>query len=258
MSAEEGRLSRWAKRKSLHRAGTPETERQEQETSLKRGSAAPVANRNFVPPMAPLAEPEEGETVYEAAQPDALALLGVAGDDAVLAEEAALKAFPLGPENEGSEREDEIELTPEQEEAVRDLPAIESLKKDSDFTPFFAPNVPDFLKRQAFKALWMSSPFFGFRDGLDDYDENYRIIDKLISAADSDYQPGKGYVDKDSEDAEGDNDDIGEGEEDDEAGDATETAEAADGEGKDDEEEGKKRKEPRKSDVRPPPDAARK
>ncbi|NQU60233.1 MAG: DUF3306 domain-containing protein [Rhodospirillales bacterium] len=247
MSAEEGRLSRWARRKNLDRAGAPEPEPQ---LSPKRGSAAPVVTRKFVLPMAPLALPEEGETAYEAAPPDALALLDVAGDDAVLAEEAALKAFPIRPEDEGYEpAEEEVELTPEQKVAVHDLPPIESLKKDSDFTPFFGPNVPDFLKRQAFKVLWMSSPFFGFRDGLDDYDENYRIIDRLISAADSDYQPGKGYVDKDAEEAEDEEDDIGEGEGEDEV---AEAAEATDGGEKDADSDDEKRKEPRKSDVRPP------
>jgi len=200
--------------------------------------------------MLPLARPEDSETVYEAAPQDALALLD--------SEAAALKAFPQGPED-AEDRQDE--LTPEQAEAVRDLPPVESLNKDSDFTPFFATNVPDFLKRHAFKVLWASSPFFNFRDGLDDYDENFRLIDKLITAADSDYKAGKGYGLEDEPD---DDDDIGDGEDDAIAEDGNKDADeeqvaAADEEKPDEDSEEKAEpaaaKEPRKSDVRPPDDA---
>ena len=145
---------------------------------------------------------------------------------------------------------------------VRDLPPVESLNKDSDFTPFFATNVPDFLKRHAFKVLWASSPFFNFRDGLDDYDENFRLIDKLITAADSDYKAGKGYGLEDEPDE--DDDDIGDGEDDAIAEDGNKDADeeqvaAADEEKPDEDSEEKAEpeavKEPRKSDVRPPDDA---
>ena len=47
--------------------------------------------------------------------------------------------------------------------------------------------------RQALRVLWRSHPVLGFVDGLDDYAENFRVIDKLITAADSSYVAGKGY-----------------------------------------------------------------
>ncbi len=268
MSDDESRLKRWSRRKrskggdvSAPQGGdtlSPEAPEGAGASSRKHGAAAPVAvdrgprltEKGFVVPMPPLAEPEEGDLPYEAAPLDALALLDP--------EQAALTAFPVRPEDEGYDPDGDggdIELTPEQEEAVRDLPPIDSLKKDSDFTPFFAQNVPDFLKRQAYKVLWMSSPFFGFRDGLDDYDENFRIIDKLITAADSDYKPGKGYglEDDDAEDDVGDGDD---GDEevvaDAESGEELDTETADSGAGK---AEPEAPKEPRKSDVRPPDDA---
>lgn len=259
MSAnEQSRISRWAKRKEEDKAGVAE-----EETPIKRGGAAPqpsgqvapsagLTDRGFVKPMPPLAQPEEGELPYEAAPVDSMPSI----EDA---DQAALEAFPVMPEDESRE------LTPAEEEAVKDLPPIESLKKESDFTPFFADGIPDFLKRQAYKVLWMSSPFFNFRDGLDDYDENFRIIDKLISAADSDYKPGKGYGLEDDKKGDGKDDMIGEGEEEGEeevaevqAGDAENEAD-----NEEDEEKGaadgdaKKRKEPRPSDVRPPDNAAR-
>ena len=198
---------------------------------------------------------------YEAAPPDALELLD-AKPSMEEAGEAALKAFPVRPEDEGYGEDESRELTPDEEEAVKDLPPIESLKKDSDFTPFLAPNVPDFLKRQAYKVLWMSSPFFAFCDGLDDYDENFRIIDKLITAAGSDYKPGKGYGLDDEEEGDGEDDMIGEGEEEvaevqgsdpeNEAGNKEEDEKKGEADSDD-----KKRKEPRPSDVRPPDNAAK-
>ncbi|MAF95771.1 MAG: hypothetical protein CMM60_08470 [Rhodospirillaceae bacterium] len=257
MSEGEGRLSRWAKRKSRVRDGAPEAEAPEKpdKPARKSGSAAPVAaaeresgavgdpgygpapvlppleRTKVVAPMVPLAGPEEGDADYEAPPPEALELM------------RQIAEAPEPPDD-ADDREEEAELTPEQQEAVRNLPPIESLTKDSDFTPFLASNVPDFLKRQAFKVLWMSNPFFNFRDGLDDYDENFRLIDKLITAADSDYKPGKGYGLEDKED-----EDVGAGEDDgggeEAGGDGEETAEGDES----------KRKEPRKSDVRRPDDA---
>lgn len=261
----EGRLSRWSRLKRSGEDGSGDEDRTPPEDATqsaepqpvspepaRQGSAAPVlTEKGFVQPMLPLARPEDSETVYEAAPQDALALLD--------SEAAALKAFPQGPED-AEDRQDE--LTPEQAEAVRDLPPVESLNKDSDFTPFFATNVPDFLKRHAFKVLWASSPFFNFRDGLDDYDENFRLIDKLITAADSDYKAGKGYGLEDEPDE--DDDDIGDGEDDAIAEDGNKDADeeqvaAADEEKPDEDSEEKAEpeavKEPRKSDVRPPDDA---
>lgn len=273
----EGGLSRWSRRKRA--GGGAEGPVAGPPPVSKRGGAAPVAvsgtvsetvsktgglsERGFVKPLPPLAEPEEGEPAYAAAADDALALL-----DPQNAEAAALKAFPMRPGDEGFEDGntdgEDVELTPEQQHAVENLPAIESLDKDSDFTPFFGPNVPDFLKRKAYKALWMSSPLFGFRDGLNDYDENFRVIDKLITAADSDYIAGKGYDFKDDEEEKQDSGagdgggDAGDGDGD---GAIVADAESGDENGGEtaDADAGKiapdTPKEPRKSDVRPPDDA---
>ena len=164
----ESRLRRWSRRKGQTRDGTPGPEEPETE---KPDSAPAVAKRRVAPVMLPLAaEPEEGEIAMERASPEALELL------------RRHEAGELEAQETPETPEEEAELTPEQEEAVRDLPPIESLTKDSDFTPFLAQNVPDFLKRQAYRILWRSDPFFGFRDGLDDYDEDLRLF-KLIGEA---------------------------------------------------------------------------
>ena len=55
-----------------------------------------------------------------------------------------------------------------------ELPDIETLDKDSDFTVFMKEGVPEALKRQALRKLWRSDPVFAVIDGLDDYDDDYR------------------------------------------------------------------------------------
>ena len=107
--------------------------------------------------------------------------------------------------------------------------------------------------------LWRSNPIFNFRDGLDDYDEDFslaRLVGKIVSEGAS--KPGQARandetaktaapekgVDADNKrtadaDAEAEDDDVGDGE------DGEETAEGGES----------KRKKPRKSDVRPPDDA---
>ena len=89
---------------------------------------------------------------------------------------------------------EERELTPEEQKIASQLPPIESLTKDSDFTPFMAEKVPELIRKRAMSVLWRSDPVLANLDGLNDYDENYRIIDTLISAAqDTVYRVGKGH-----------------------------------------------------------------
>ena len=89
---------------------------------------------------------------------------------------------------------EEQELTPEEQKIASQLPPIESLTKDSDFTPFMAEKVPELIRKRAMSILWRSDPVLANLDGLNDYDENYRIIDTLISAAqDTVYRVGKGH-----------------------------------------------------------------
>ena len=59
--------------------------------------------------------------------------------------------------------------------AAEDLPDIESLDKDSDYTPFMQEGVPDELKNLALRALWRSDPVLANLDGLNDYEENFKV-----------------------------------------------------------------------------------
>ncbi len=56
--------------------------------------------------------------------------------------------------------------------ALPELPDIESLGEDSDYSAFMAPGVDDSLRRKALRKLF-SSPKFNVCDGLDDYCEDF-------------------------------------------------------------------------------------
>ncbi len=96
--------------------------------------------------------------------------------------------------------------TGEEETAALDLPDIETLDKDSDFTVFMKEGVPEALQRQALRKLWRSDPVFAVIDGLDDYDDDYRtafvVAENLAKRLE---KSGKGAADRGTEtEAEGD------------------------------------------------------
>jgi hypothetical protein len=62
-----------------------------------------------------------------------------------------------------------------------DLPPIESLTIDSDFAPFFKPQVDESVKRAALKQLFRD-PRFNIMDGLDTYIDDYTQPDPIPSA----------------------------------------------------------------------------
>ncbi len=61
---------------------------------------------------------------------------------------------------------------PERELTDADMPPIETLDGDSDYTPFLSPGVSDDLRQQALRKLF-NQPDFNITDGLDDYDEDF-------------------------------------------------------------------------------------
>jgi len=54
---------------------------------------------------------------------------------------------------------------------LEDLPALETLTKDSDFRAFMRPGVPEELRNQALRKLWGSDPVYANLDGLLEYGE---------------------------------------------------------------------------------------
>ncbi|MEE9194622.1 MAG: DUF3306 domain-containing protein, partial [Alphaproteobacteria bacterium] len=55
-----------------------------------------------------------------------------------------------------------------------------TLDKDSDYSVFMKEGVPEQLKKLALRKLWRSDPVFAVLDGLNDYDEDFRIIPEAI------------------------------------------------------------------------------
>ena len=64
-----------------------------------------------------------------------------------------------------------------------DLPDIESLTADSDFSVFMSEGVPDELKNLALRKLWRSDPVYANLDGLNDYDPEH--VSFLVQAAET-------------------------------------------------------------------------
>ena len=59
-----------------------------------------------------------------------------------------------------------------------DMPPLETMNEDSDYTGFLSPKVTEALRKQALRKLF-GSPAFNIRDGLDDYDGDYTYFEKL-------------------------------------------------------------------------------
>ncbi len=73
-----------------------------------------------------------------------------------------------------------VEPTGEAVDPTADLPPVETLDENSDYTGFLRDGVPEALRNAALRRLWRSSPLFAFRDGLDDYDENFRAAAAVV------------------------------------------------------------------------------
>lgn len=96
--------------------------------------------------------------------------------DAATAEQADAPAG--GPEEDGG--------------GIPDLPPIESLNKDSDFTAFMRKGVPEELKRLALRKLWTSDPVLANLDGLLEYGEDFSKPFKAPGLVATLYRVGEG------------------------------------------------------------------
>jgi len=89
---------------------------------------------------------------------------------------------------EGQQREaDKVQEKLNQENYLtdEDMPSLESLTADSDYTCFMSPKVSDALRRLALRKLFHGAEF-NIRDGLDDYDGDYTSFAKLGSIVTAD------------------------------------------------------------------------
>ena len=77
-----------------------------------------------------------------------------------------------------------------------ELPPIDSLGKDSDFTVFMREGVPEALKQQALRKLWASDPAFGAPDILDIHALDYSHLGRTQEVVQTSYQVGRGFIDE--------------------------------------------------------------
>ena len=69
---------------------------------------------------------------------------------------------------------------PDEQKPAPELPPIDHLNHDSDFKLFMDKRVDDKLRRLALKKLF-TDPRFNVTDGLDDYAEDYSVLEDLPS-----------------------------------------------------------------------------
>ena len=85
----------------------------------------------------------------------------------------------------------------EKKDETLELPSIESLTKDSDFSVFMKAGVPDALRNRALRKLWETDPSLYAHDGLTDYGADYaKIMKDGESRAETAYKIGRGFLEK--------------------------------------------------------------
>jgi len=75
-----------------------------------------------------------------------------------------------------------------------DLPDIDSLTAESDFTVFLKEGVPQQLRRLALRKLWASDPVLANLDGLIEYGEDYTDAAMVVEGMKSAWEVGRGYA----------------------------------------------------------------
>jgi hypothetical protein len=89
----------------------------------------------------------------------------------------------------------------EEEPKAPALPPVESLTRESDFTPFLKEGVPEDVKLAALRKLWRSDPAWAGPEVLDLHNLDYTLpgVPEIVRTA---YQAGKGFLDAAAEQAE--------------------------------------------------------
>ena len=99
-----------------------------------------------------------------------------------------------------SETPDSADSPPSEPEPL-DLPDIDSLDAESDFTPFLKDGVPKELKNRALRKLWRVNPVFGRLDGLNDYDGDFTDSATVVKGLKTLYKVGRGFLKEPETDA---------------------------------------------------------
>ncbi len=177
--SEKPFLSRWSQRKAEGRA------------DIARGPAKRPGLRAFSPivdDQPPELDVPELDVVEAPTRPQ---------DLQDLKEESESKLTPVAKEQEESRGAPEVEEdAPESDEpnaAEKDLPEVESLDYDSDYSGFMAKGVSERLRNRALRQLWRSNPILANVDGLNDYDEDFRDLGLGLQGLKTSYDAMKGF-----------------------------------------------------------------
>ncbi len=182
---EENRIGRWSRRK---------TEAKKETVKTVRG------------PIVTYAQDSIDKHTIDASPPPTSQASGRLG--ALDLSEEALQELKTAPDTELINN-DKDELEEEEQDLdilsqEHGLPNIDSLDAQSDFKPFMQGGIPDILKQAAMRRLWRIDKSFGFLDGMNDYDEDFKVTGKLITMLDTNYKIGRGFLDEIDEDDEDD------------------------------------------------------
>ena len=79
---------------------------------------------------------------------------------------------------DAAEEPSEVAVVEEDFPTDSDMPPLEDLDNDSDFSGFMSPKVSDELRNLALRKLFLGG-MFNTRDGLDDYDDDFTSFEKL-------------------------------------------------------------------------------
>ena len=80
---------------------------------------------------------------------------------------------------------EEPQVEPAEQTAEVELPRLEDLDANSDYSAFLNPKVSEDLRRVALRKFF-GSAIFNVRDGLDDYDEDFTVYEPLGDVVTSD------------------------------------------------------------------------
>jgi hypothetical protein len=94
------------------------------------------------------------------------------------------------PSPDGGEKPDEKPFDP------ATLPPVESLTKESDYTLFMRPEVPEELRQKALRRLWATDPVLSAPDGFDMHTLDYNAVPTFPEGVKTLYRIGQGMFDQ--------------------------------------------------------------
>ena len=81
--------------------------------------------------------------------------------------------------NSTKHKRDDLEANSIEDIDNEKLEQIDGLGPEDDFKSFLTEQNSDNIKLAAFRKLWKSNPFFNTRDGLNDYDEDFKLLNSI-------------------------------------------------------------------------------